>query len=80
MAQLIVRQLEDSIVRKLRTRAAEAGVSVEEEHRRILRETLLKGHGRHFKSFREHLLSIPTGGEDLLIERKRTTTRHRTRL
>ncbi|MCB1094086.1 MAG: DNA-binding protein [Verrucomicrobiae bacterium] len=41
MAQLLVRGLEDSLVSKLKRRAAEHGVSAEEEHRRILREVLL---------------------------------------
>ena len=41
MAQLIVRKIEDNVVRKLKERAAKDGVSMEEEHRRILRETLI---------------------------------------
>ncbi len=40
MAQLLVRNLEDELVRDLKKRAGEHGVSVEEEHRRILREAL----------------------------------------
>jgi plasmid stability protein len=42
MAQLLVRDLEQSLVRKLRLRAAAHGVSAEEEHRRILREALAR--------------------------------------
>jgi plasmid stability protein len=73
MAQLVVRQLEETIVQELRKRAAHAGVSMEEEHRRILREAL---HGsREARSFKEHLLSIPGDGQDELFERKRTTSR-----
>ena len=41
MAQLLVIDLEESLVSKLKRRAAEHGVSAEEEHRRILREALL---------------------------------------
>jgi len=41
MNQLLVRNLEAPVVRRLRTRARMNGVSVEEEHRRILREACL---------------------------------------
>lgn len=40
MAQLLVRDIDESLVRKLKRRAREHGVSAEEEHRRILRQTL----------------------------------------
>ena len=40
MAQLLVRKLDDSLVRRLKKRARERGVSAEEEHRRILAEAL----------------------------------------
>jgi plasmid stability protein len=40
MAQLIVRKLNDRLVKRLKRRAAEHGVSAEEEHRRLLREAL----------------------------------------
>ena len=42
MAQLIVRNLEDSVVKALRERAASKGRSTEAEHREILREALVK--------------------------------------
>jgi len=41
MPQLIVRQIEDRVVKKLKQQAGAHGVSMEEEHRRILRESLL---------------------------------------
>lgn len=41
MNQLLVRNLEAPVVRRLRTRARLHGVSVEEEHRRILRAACL---------------------------------------
>ena len=41
MAQLIVRNLDEYLVRLLKQRAAAKGVSVESEHRRILEESLL---------------------------------------
>jgi len=40
MPQLIVRNLEEKVVRKLKQRAGEHGISMEEGHRRILQDTL----------------------------------------
>lgn len=40
MSQLLVRDIDEALVRKLKRRAAEHGVSAEEEHRRILKEAL----------------------------------------
>ncbi|MFT3991878.1 MAG: hypothetical protein QM680_10765 [Luteolibacter sp.] len=40
MAQLLVRNIPDELAKLLKLRAAEHGVSAEEEHRRILREAL----------------------------------------
>lgn len=63
MPQLIVRNIEDEVVRQLRTRAAIHGVSMEEEHRRLLRIALL-GERENRKSFSEMLLSIPKATAD----------------
>ena len=52
MAQLLVRDIDETLVYKLKRRAVEHGVSAEEEHRRILRE----------------VLSRPDGGKPSLIE------------
>ena len=41
MPQLLVRDIEPAIVRKLRSQAAAKGISVEEAHRRLLRTALL---------------------------------------
>ena len=68
MPQLIVRNLEESVVRGLKKRAGEHGVSMEEEHRRILREAL-QGNP---KSFWEHLCDFPDGGDDSIFERDRS--------
>lgn len=43
MAQLIVREIEDSVAQALRERAARNGRSAEAEHRILLREALLPG-------------------------------------
>ncbi len=42
MKQLLVRDIDESLVRKLKRRAAAHGVSTEEEHRRLLKEALTK--------------------------------------
>jgi plasmid stability protein len=71
MAQLIVRRIEDKIVRKLKERAAKYGVSMEEEHRRILRETLLKKEDPKM-SFKEFLCTVPDfGNPDKLRQKDR---------
>jgi plasmid stability protein len=64
MAQLIVRNIEDKVVRKLKQRAAKDGVSMEEEHRRILRESLLEKKEKPKMSLKDYLLTMPDVGED----------------
>jgi plasmid stability protein len=66
MHQLIVRNLEEEVVRELRMRAARNGRSAEAEHREILREVLL---GKSKRSLKELLLSMPSAGEDADFER-----------
>ena len=68
MPQLIVRQIEEKVVRKLKERAGQHGVSMEEEHRRILREALL-GKPKKKLSFKDYLLQMPNVGEDADFER-----------
>ena len=72
MAQLIVRNLEEKLVRKLKNRAGEHGVSTEEEHRRILREALLGKKRGEPKSLWQHLSDMPDVGDDSLFARDRT--------
>ena len=68
MWQLIVRRIEEKVVKKLKEQASRHGVSMEEEHRRILREALL---GKpKTRSFKKYLLAIPDAGPDELFERK----------
>ena len=69
MAQLIVRNLEEDIVRELKVRAAHSGRSAEAEHREILRQALLVPRTR--KSIKELLLAMPAVGEDADFERPR---------
>jgi plasmid stability protein len=70
MPQLIVRQIEDRVVKKLKARAGLHGVSMEEEHRQILREALL-GKASKRPSFKEYLLSMPDVGPDNVFDRVR---------
>ncbi len=66
MANLIVRNVEDEVVKALKAQSGKNGVSAEEEHRRILRRALLKPRP---KSFAEALMEIPNVGKDEDFER-----------
>ena len=68
MSQLIVRQIEGKVVKRLKAQAGRHGVSMEEEHRRILRQALM-GNAAKRPSFKEHLLRMPDGGPDDLFDR-----------
>ena len=61
MPQLLVRDIEPAIVKKLRSSAAAQGVSVEEAHRRLLRSALVGNNPGPQKNFIEYLRSIPQG-------------------
>lgn len=61
MGQLIVRNLDDELVRQLKIRAAERGHSAEEEHREILRRALAQSTR---SPLRDVLLAMPNVGED----------------
>lgn len=73
MAQLIVRNIDEDLVRLLKVRAAEHGRSAEAEHREILRQALHPGSGS--ESFDAFLLEIPDVGDDSDFERVRDTGR-----
>ena len=44
MPQILIRRLDQQVVRKLRAKAASDGISAEEEARRILRRSLVGDH------------------------------------
>lgn len=76
MAQLTVRNVDDSIAAALKERAAKAGRSAEAEHRRILEEALRPGHRSDFfaeaRSRRVKLApGTPTTTEILRADRDR---------
>lgn len=66
MANLVVRNIDESIVKALKARAGQNGVSAEAEHRRILKEALLMPQR---KSFAEVIASMPDLGKDSDFER-----------
>ncbi len=69
MAQLIVRDIDKSLVDLLKQRAAANGRSAEAEHREILRSVLRPSSAR---SLREHLLEMPDVGDDADFTIERT--------
>jgi plasmid stability protein len=60
--QLIVRNLEEEVVRELKLRAARHGRSAEAEHREILRQALLPAAEK--RPLKDLLLAMPEVGED----------------
>ena len=62
MPQLLVRDIEPAVVKRLRSQAAAQGVSVEEAHRRVLRAALVGTRADPQKNFLDYLRSIPTKG------------------
>lgn len=66
MANLVVRNIDEKIVKALKARAGRLGVSAEAEHRRILEAVLIKPAK---KNFAEVLRSIPAVGQDDDFER-----------
>ena len=61
MASLIVRNVDDEIVRALKIQASQKGISAEAEHRNLLADALLTPRR---KSFEEVIQSIPPVGRD----------------
>jgi antitoxin FitA len=72
MAQLLVRNISESLVRSLKLRAAEHGVSTEEEHRRILAEKLGAADKAAPYDFKAHLSALSEVEEDVFFNRPRT--------
>ena len=66
MANLIVRNIDDEVVKALKARAGLMGNSAEAEHRKILEEVLLRPKKR---SIAEVLKDIPPVGKDSDFER-----------
>ncbi len=65
MAELTVREIEPAIISKLKERAEKHGRSVEEEHRAILRDTLLEDlKDMPTMTFEAYLRTMPDVGTD----------------
>jgi plasmid stability protein len=67
VAELIVRNIEEELVRELELRAARNSRSAEEEHRQILRSVL--GSGQRRPPFKKVLTEMPDVGKDEDFER-----------
>jgi plasmid stability protein len=66
MSDLLVRNVDEDLVRALKERAGANGTSAEAEHRKILAEALARPRRR---GFAEVLASFPDVGEDADFER-----------
>jgi len=69
MANLLVRGVDEALVKALKERAGAHGLSAEAEHRQILEEALSRPKKR---SFVESLKAIPEVGTDADFERVQT--------
>lgn len=67
MGQLIVRNVDDELIRALKMRAAQKRRSAEAEHRDILREALAGRRKR--KTLKDLLLDMPSVGDDADFDR-----------
>lgn len=74
MANLLVRGIDDSLVRALKERAGKQGHSAEAEHRAILAAALTRPRKR---SFAEFLASMPNVGTDADFTRQQSTAKAR---
>lgn len=72
MAQLMVRNLSDDLVKALKQQAAKRNRSAEQEHREILKAAL---HGPRRRSLAEVLAAIPNVGEDADFSREQQDRR-----
>lgn len=74
MAQLLVRNISDELVKALKLRAAAHGVSTEEEHRRILAEKLNSVDQAARYDFKAHLAALSEVEDDVLFDRPRSSS------
>ena len=72
VAQLMVRNVDDAVVRELKKRAARRNHSAEQEHREILEQALLRPRRR---SLAEVLAAMPDAGDDVDFERRQIDRR-----
>jgi plasmid stability protein len=72
VAQLMVRNVDEAVVRELIKRAARRNHSAEQEHREILEQALLRPRRR---SLADVLSAMPDAGEDADFERRQIDRR-----
>ena len=72
MAQLMVRNVDEAVVRELKKRAARRNHSAEHEHREILEHALLRPKRR---SLAQVLTAMPDAGKDADFDRRQIDTR-----
>lgn len=78
MAQLLVRNISDALAKTLKQRAAEHGISAEEEHRRILQEALAPVSSTDEKrTLFDHIRQLGEIAPDFEFELERRTWSHR---
>jgi plasmid stability protein len=79
MTQLLVRNVPDSLAKKLKLRAVENGVSAEEEHRRILRAALEKpaSETKPKRTLYDAFIELGQIAPDFEFEQKRTRSKRR---
>ena len=75
MAQLLVRNVPDELVRSLKLRAAAHGISAEEEHRRILAKAMAENTRGESEAMKKVLAALAESGaaddeNDWLFDRK----------
>ena len=73
MAQILIRQLNVAVIRKLRVKAAAEGVSAEEEARRILHRSLI-GEVPSMASI-DFLRTMPDVDDDRIFRRRKRKPR-----
>ncbi|HSH40351.1 MAG TPA: hypothetical protein VK993_16375 [Chthoniobacterales bacterium] len=73
MPQILIRQLDETIIRKLRAKAAKEGVSAEEEARRILRRSLVGDVPE--MPLLEFLRTMPDVDDDRIFDRRKRRQR-----
>jgi plasmid stability protein len=73
MPQILIRKLDDAVVRKLRARAAAEGVSMEEEARRILRGSLTGD--TPAMSLIDFIRTMPDMDDDHIFDRRKSRQR-----
>ena len=75
MSELLLKNVEPAILARLKERAEEHGRSVEDEHRAILQDALLKDKEASTVTFEEYLRKMPDVGTDADFSRIEGTIR-----